>query len=218
MRSKLWLPLPAISLLLLCAAPCWASYSGYYQMSFNSFGATNYRAGSSYFLSNQVYASDGKDAYDIPLSTITTYSYYVASYRTDGVEGWDFSNGFYGHECRPVFTGPGQTKVVDMYLWAAPGSPVDSLRLDFYGAFPTHGNCVVRLVSLPDGVSYNGQTVWNLQYCVPARATVPYYATTDGTTGYHFQATITAPEPSSMAAVCAGAGGLCLMLRRRKTR
>ena len=67
--------------------------------------------------------------------------------------------------------------------------------------------------------SYTGPTQWTMSHENPTHADIvlPYYATSDPSTGYKFRAEVTAiPEPSSLLALACGLAGAIVGVRRAR--
>jgi len=204
--------------ILLAGKCCWAGYG--YNGRFVTWGALSNNMGGKFTVETFPSSTDGYDNqyWDVPLDTQShPKPFYVATYKTNGVDGWNAADGFYAVDSRSKLSA-WQTVIEDIYLWAAPSTPAEGILLWFAADAPFQGGTfTLRLVSVPNGIAYTGPTVWGLsdQYYI---GPFPYYSTTDGRTGYHFQAEFTAvPEPSSILALMGGIAGLGgFALRRRR--
>jgi hypothetical protein len=66
---------------------------------------------------------------------------------------------------------------------------------------------------------YTGPTQWSMSHDTPYHADIvlPYYATSDPSTGYKFRAEVTAvPEPSALIALMSGLAGVGGLAARRR--
>ena len=81
----------------------------------------------------------------------------------------------------------------------------------------------LRLVRVPDGITYTGPREWTIPLHVDwvtgaflPNAVLPAYKTDDPWTGYQFEIQIDrVPEPFSLLALATGLGALGLRRRRR---
>jgi hypothetical protein len=202
--------------MVIASSQTWAGYR--YGTGFTTGGVTSHGGGGKCSVESSPVTTDGYDGStaDMPLSQAPAPDapFYVAVYKTNDLQGWNGENGFYAADTRADLA-LGQTAIEDIYVWAAPGTPAEDIALWQGG---TSGqpwiDYTLRLVGLPEGITYNGQTVWT----GVGQAILPFYSTTNGLTGYHFQATYSAvPEPSSLLALAgtiAGFGGILLKRRR----
>jgi hypothetical protein len=209
----------AAVVVLLMSGPCWAANNFHYLGMLACSGM--YKAGGFFWANDPGYATEGYDsAYDKALDKVTpSVPIYVATYHTDGVAGWNAASGFYDHDARPPLM-PGQSRTEDIYLWAESGAPTDGMRIDYSTATTPNWSLTLNLVSVPSGVTYTGLRTWGLSSTGTWIGLFPYYVTTDGRTGYHFQAIFTVvPEPSSLAAILAALSSLgAMMTLRRRAR
>jgi len=144
--------------------------------------------------------------------------------RDTGVDGWDGPSGWYGGQNLPT-PPPGSSVVVKgLYVFAWPAFQYNTFNTA-YNAGPARelDDWVVtlRLVKIPDGVTYSGPTEWTLDGLTQSRlvpnGALPAYKTDDPLTGYRFEIQIThVPEPSCLLALLAGLGGFGAIVRRRR--
>ncbi|MEI6915860.1 MAG: hypothetical protein WCL39_12060, partial [Armatimonadota bacterium] len=117
---------------------------------------------------------------------------YFSFWHEAGADGWDGPTAFYEFDFRGLLSS-GQTLNIDsLYMWAGTGVPAQSMVLHLISPpqfTPNIASYKLRLVSIPAGITYNGPYVW---YGNHGDITLPYYSSADGTTGYRFQAEISA--------------------------
>lgn len=146
----------------------------------------------------------------------------AAIYKINGVDGWDSDNGYYDWESRSVLQ-PGQTKVFNnIYFWAMSGTTVGDMYLSILSpggaSIDPRLTYKLFLVSVPNGVTYNGATEWTSPAGPLGYITLPFYSTTDPSTGYKFRVEVTAvPEPSSVVGLLGSLMSLAttVVIRRR---
>jgi len=149
---------------------------------------------------------------------------YVATYHSSTTAGgtWTGPPGFYGIDYRaPIPLIPGQSKTWTMYVWAVPLWPWNiRFAWSHYFTFPDEFYFTLTLKSKPAGIIGGpiAGTVWDLSAQPNAGIQLPIFRTANGLEGYVFDFTATViPEPSSLAALLAGLGGLgALGWRRRR--
>lgn len=207
-----------IALILVAASgPTWAGYR--YNAGMTTEGVTTGALGGKFMVQGLPGMMDGNDGSnsDVMLDqTSAPKPFYAATYKSNGSDSWNAGNGFYTVDSRPALSA-GQTLIEDIYVWAAPDAAADNIAVGAGGG--GYDNSAVtytlRLISIPNGVTYNGLTEWTKS----AQIVLPFYSTTNGLTGYHFQAQLTAvPEPSSVLALLCGLGSVgVVVLRRRRT-
>lgn len=178
-----------IVLLLALASACFGSdyqYRLYYKSKGDNVGGTKILAASKSQATNS-FDNEHSWTGSIPQGVL------VGIHKTNGVDGWGGATGFYVDDIRPVLTQGGSTIINDIYVWATPDVSSQNLYLCLYPA-PLLGTGLaykLYLVSVPNGVTYNGPMEWTIPH---NDITLPFYSTTDGTTGYKFKVEITAAQ------------------------
>jgi len=199
----------AAPLLLLVAPCCSAQYD---------YSVTGWAAFSPQGVIGSKVSTRGRqgflNGFDGELPLTGQYPCYVSIYKTASVDGWNGVSGFYWADYRPPLSLTRRSVVEDVYAW------VDMAAWQ-YGFTVVIGPSALEpgvryrltLLSVPHGVAYTGPTEWYDN----AAISLPYYATDNGLTGYHFRVELSVPEPSSLLALLAGVAGLGgLTLRRRR--
>ena len=86
---------------------------------------------------------------------------------------------------------------------------------DLSGQLHSNVSASLECTQVPQGIS-GGPTVGTV-WTTPPFIDLPFYATSDGLTGYGFKFTLTmVPEPSSVLALFCGMGGLVGVILRRR--
>jgi len=202
-----------VTLLLLVLQPAWGqsyTYDLHYATAGNYVSFRNYSP-----LWTDGYNGEILWPSDWPMATHVNF----ALYNVNGVNGWNGATGFYMDDNRSPLAA-GQTRVIDnIYLWAGPN--VQSQKIGIVrelGSISPDVDMRLTLLYVPQGIDYSGPWQWNKTYLLNAAVVLPFYSTSDGTTGYRFRLEFTAvPEPSSLLALAGGVTGIGgLALRRRR--
>ncbi|MHB9036320.1 MAG: hypothetical protein ACYC64_06610 [Armatimonadota bacterium] len=152
------------------------------------------------------------------LVTFDQNSINLGQYKKTGAGGWNGINGFYVEDVRSPLV-IGQSLVGDFYVWAGSGMHNQSiyLYLDNISGISPALTYTLQLIDIPNGVTYTGRpTEWAFGY---QSIELPFYSTTDGTTGYKFRVTLSAPVPeaSGLSTLISGlVGTVGFALRRRR--
>ena len=156
---------------------------------------------------------DPSDALSLPHD-----GWQAGAHHVKNQDGWDGDTGFYGIDYRAPLAS-GETKTWMIYFWALQGTTPGDLGVhwDTLSGYPLPSEMTARLeyIQKPQDVAGGPDigTVWT----TPPTMVLPFYATTDGLTGYGFKFTLTAvPEPSSILALAGGLAGLGGMALRRR--
>jgi hypothetical protein len=139
----------------------------------------------------------------------------VGVYKTDGLDGWNSTSGFYTGDIREPVSADSNVEVNDIYLWAAPGTLEQDLHLYLDDVYLGQGvDYKLTLISIPNSIDYKGITQWGSE---TSEIILPFYSTDNGETGYKFRMNVYAvPEPSSILALASGLLGFSGMLIRRR--
>lgn len=196
-----------IALLVTALTPTWASEYSYrfYYEAHGSLGS----GCSGPTIYTRIKSSDGYDDEGRMSGSGSQTGLNFAIYNIDGTDGWNGTTGFYHDDIRLPMN-PGQTRGIDrIYLWAGIFAPEQEMYVDWPqgGAQWTSGlTYKLTLVSVPTGIQYSGPWEWGFNH---ERIALPFYSSSDGTTGYRFRMEFTAvPEPSSLLALAAGIGAM----------
>jgi len=176
-------------LLLAVTSVCFGSdyqYTIYYHTKGDS------AAGAKLVAASNQQATDGFDSEDRWTGSVPD-GILVGIHKTNGTDGWDGTTGFYVNDVRPAPTQGGTTTIDNIYVWASSGLPSQNmhLHLDSAPQIGADATCKLYLVSVPNGVTYNGPTEWTIPH---GDIVLPFYSTNDGTTGYKFRIEITAAQ------------------------
>ena len=154
------------------------------------------------------------------------YSYFR---RDAGIDGWDGLSGWYFDQELPP-PSPGSSVVVSkLYVWAEPSFAYDTLYIGYVDpgfAHPEQWVRTLRLVDVPDGITYTGPTEWSIPLYTTKvmgaflpNAVLPAYRTDNPLTGYQFELDIThIPEPSCLLALLTALGGFGVTVTHRRGR
>lgn len=117
----------------------------------------------------------------------------IGIHKTNGTDGWNSTTGFYADDARPAPTQGNSTTIGDICIWASSGLASQNLHLclDPATSLATGLTCKLYLVSVPNGITYSGPTEWTIPH---SDIVLPFYSTSDGTTGYKFRIEITAAQ------------------------
>lgn len=128
-----------------------------------------------------------------PLGSPSSTAVVMAVHKTAETNGWNGDTGFYLSDARQTLAPGGSVTVENVYLWAGPDAPQGDLHVGLYPQpFVESGlTYKLTLVSVPSGVTYSGPTEWGIN---DKLITLPFYSTSDGTTGYKFKIEITAAQ------------------------
>lgn len=139
-------------------------------------------------LANQTSGFDNEQVIQTPLPS----GILVGIYKQNGT-GWTAPTGFYRNELRETVATGNTAVIEDIYLWATPDVQQTDLHLcQITPPLLAEGlSYKLKLMSVPNGVTYNGPTEWGASDKV---ITLPFYSTNDGTTGYKFKIEITAAQ------------------------
>lgn len=153
-----------------------------------------------------------------------------SGFRRDvDVDGWDGLSGWYYDQVLPLPSHGSSVVVKGLYVWAGPSFAYDTFKIGYLDAGFAHPEEWVRklrLVSVPDEISYTGPREWIIPLSVNKipgtflpNAVLPAYRTDNPLSGYEFEIEIqrVVPEPSSLVAIASGLSGIgALALRRRR--
>jgi len=148
-------------------------------------------------------------------------------WREAGVDGWNAGTAWCWLQNVPVPSRGTSLVVPGLYAWQGLSYRYDTFTIHYaQDAFPSpwEWHRTLRLVRVPDGISYSGPFEWDLplavtkvgMYQLPG-AVLPAYRTDDPLTGYRFEIEIghVVPEPSSAAAILAALAGCAATMHRR---
>jgi len=139
-------------------------------------------------LADQTSGFDNEQALQTPVPS----GILVAVHKQNGTN-WTAPTGFYRNELRETADAGTTVVIDDIYLWATPDVRKTDLHLcQVTPPLLAEGlTYKLKLVSVPSGVTYSGPTEWDTSDKV---ITLPFYSTSDGTTGYKFKIEITAAQ------------------------
>ncbi len=176
-------------IVLVAASQIWAAPQ--FSISIMAKGESSNCSPAKFLIQGYSWATNGDDGstLDMPISKAPNVPINVAAYKSNGQDGWNGANGFYTSDWRTTLAA-GQTITEDIYVWATPDTSSENIVVSGSWSGDAGITYTLRLISIPDGITYNGPTQWTTSVNI----ILPFYSTSDGTTGYRFKVEITAAQ------------------------